>query len=119
MKLANALFALTALFASAAVNAAPLPAGHPAPSAADAQGLPELTQTGKVVSTLDAKEYTYIEVAQDKKTIWLAAPATQLKKDTVIRFEDGAVMTNFRSKLLNRTFDSVMFVNRVVVANKK
>ncbi len=117
MKLATALFALTALVATATVNAAPQP-GHPSP-AIDAQQLPALTQTGKVVSTIDAKEYTYIEVAQDKKTFWLAAPAIKLKKDTVIRFEDGAVMNNFHSKVLNRTFDSVMFVNRVVAGNAK
>ncbi|HJV85362.1 MAG TPA: hypothetical protein VJ698_07775 [Noviherbaspirillum sp.] len=116
MKLAAALFALTALVSSAAVTASPLPPGHPAASASDTQNLPALTQTGKVVSTIDAKEYTYIEVAQDKKTLWLAAPAIKLKKDAVIRFEDGAVMTNFHSKLLNRTFDAVMFVNRVVEA---
>lgn len=79
----------------------------------------EMTQKGKVVSSINANEYTYIEVAQNGKTIWIAAPLVQVKKDNVIRFEDGAVMSNFRSKLLNRTFPSVMFVNQVVVTKEK
>lgn len=121
MKSISALFALIALAASVSTHAAP-PAGHPSPAAAsDMMKLPqgvsdaELTQKGKVVSTINANEYTYIEVAQGKNTVWLAAPTIALKKDNMIRFEDGAVMTNFRSKLLNRTFPSVMFVNRVMV----
>jgi hypothetical protein len=117
MKSIAVLFALAAFAAS--VHAAP-PAGHPSPAAGtmmppQAVSDAELTQKGKVVSTIDATEYTYIEVAQGKNTVWLAAPAIALKKGSMIRFEDGAVMTNFRSKLLNRTFPSVMFVNRVVV----
>lgn len=125
MKFTTALFALTALIASAAVTAAP-PPNHPTPAAAaDMMHLPksmadtELTQKGKVISSIDANEYTYIEVAQGKKTLWIAAPTSKVKKDNVIRFEDGAVMSNFHSKLLNRTFENVMFVSRVVVSKEK
>jgi len=125
MKSVSALCALAALSMSVAAHAAP-PPGHPTPAAAaDMMKLPkntadaDLSQKGKVISTLNANEYTYIEVAQGKNTLWLAAPTSDVKKDNVVRFEDGAVMTNFRSKLLNRTFPSVMFVNRVVVTNEK
>ncbi|HYD95542.1 MAG TPA: hypothetical protein VEC01_09485 [Noviherbaspirillum sp.] len=125
MKPISALFALAALLASVSAHAAP-PAGHPSPAAAaDMMQLPhgsadaDLTQKGKVVSVIDANEYTYIEVLQGKNTLWIAAPKIEVKKNSMIRFEDGAVMTNFRSKLLNRTFPSVMFVNRVVAANDK
>lgn len=121
MKSISALFALAALVASVSAHAAP-PSGHPSPAnAAEILQLPDaaLTQKGKVISSLDANEYTYIEVAQGKETLWLAAPTVAVKKNAVVRFEDGAVMTNFRSKLLNRTFASVMFVSRVVVTNEK
>lgn len=122
MKSLLALLALTSAFASSAALSAP-PPGHPSPAkAADMMNLPkdgEMTQKGKVVSSINANEYTYIEVAQNGKTIWIAAPLVQVKKDNVIRFEDGAVMSNFRSKLLNRTFPSVMFVNQVVVTKEK
>lgn len=123
MKSLTALIALATLSMSAAF-AAP-PAGHPTPAAAAGMMSPapisdaELTQKGKVLSTTDANEYTYIEVAQGNQTTWLAAQKLALKKGDQIRFDNGAVMTNFYSKLLKRTFPSVMFVNRVVVSNEK
>jgi hypothetical protein len=119
----KSLFAVLALALAASSALAGQPPGHPSPAAAaDMLNLPKdaaLTQKGKVVSSINANEYTYIEVAQAGKTLWIAAPLVQVKKDSVIRFEDGAVMTNFRSKLLNRVFPSVMFVNKVVVTNEK
>lgn len=121
MKSLTALAALATLSMSAAV-AAP-PAGHPTPAAAvSMMGMApdvELTQKGKVLSTTDANEYTYIEVEQGGKTTWLAAQKQPLKKGDTIRFDSGSVMTNFYSKLLKRTFPSVTFVNRVVVSNAK
>ncbi len=83
--------------------------GHPAmPGAPSAASLPN---QGKVVSIIDASIYTYIEVSQGDKTIWLAAPAVALKKDDNIRFSDGMEMKDFHSKTLDRTFPSIIFVN--------
>jgi hypothetical protein len=119
MKTIALILASAAAIASSTAFAAP-PAGHPTPTAAAGMmGLPavsdnELTRRGKVVQTIDANEYTYIEVSQGKDTLWLAAPLIKLKKNENIRFDDGAVMVNFYSKLLKRTFPSVMFVNRVL-----
>ena len=79
----------------------------------------KLTQKAKVLSSINAKEYTYLEVTQNKKTLWLAGATVAVKKDEVIRFDDGMIMTNFHSKTLNRTVPSVTFVNRVVVTNEK
>lgn len=102
--------------------AQPLPPGHPPMGAAkEGKGAAEaaLSQKAKVLSTIDAAGYTYLEVMQNKKTIWLAGPKVVAKKGDVIRFDDGMVMTNFESKTLKRTFPSVTFVNRVVVTNEK
>lgn len=107
--------ALCALLLTAGVQAAP-PAGHGAAAPA-AQA--ELPYKGKVLSTIDTGQYTYIEVLQDKKTLWLAAPAIALKKDAIIRFDDGAEMNNFHSKTLNRTFPSVRFVSGVALSKEK
>jgi len=123
MNLATARLALSALLAACAGSAvAGPPPGHPSPdTAAQMMKLPpvsdsELTRTGTVVQAIDANEYTYIEVSIDKGSTWLAAPLVALGKGDRIRFDDGAVMNNFYSKLLKRTFPSVMFVNRVKVA---
>ncbi len=116
MKSLPAMLAL-AVF-SAAAGAQSLPSGHPSVNPAAAgkgAAAAQLPQQGKVISTIAAPPYVYIEVAQDKKTLWLAANAVPVKKGDLIRFDDGMVMTNFHSKTLNRTFPSVLFVNQVVV----
>ena len=77
----------------------------------------ELSRKGKILSSLDAGMYTYIELTENGKTIWIAAPTIQVKKGDTIRFSEGAVMSNYYSKSLNRTFESVIFVGRAAVAN--
>ena len=99
-----------------------LPAGHPSLDVGKmAQAVPglTLTQKGQVLSAMDVPQYTYIEVMQDNKTRWLAAPTVVVKKGDTIQFDDGNIMTNFNSKTLNRTFPSITFVVRVVIANEK
>lgn len=120
MKSFSLLLALALVSSVAAAQS--LPAGHP-PMATkgEAKGLPDaqLPQKAKVLSTIDAAGYTYLEVTQNKKTLWLAGTKVAAKKGDVIRFDDGMVMTNFNSKALNRTFPKVTFVSRVVVTKEK
>jgi len=69
-----------------------------------------------VVSTVDSGGYTYIEAKQSDKTVWLAGPQTAVKKGDKIRYaNDGAVMTNFYSKTLNREFAEILFVGEVQI----
>ena len=77
----------------------------------------ELSRNGKVLSSLDAGMYTYIELTEKGKTIWIAAPTIKVKNGDTIRFSGGAVMSNYFSKNLNRTFESVIFVGKAVVSN--
>lgn len=74
---------------------------------------------GKVVSSINTDMYVYVEVAQDGKNVWIAGPMVALKPGNLVRYDDGAMMTNFYSKQLQRTFPSVMFVQRVVVTAEK
>lgn len=117
----KSLFLLLALavFSASAVAAAP-PAGHPAVDT-KGQGAPaaQLPQKAKVLNVIDVPQYTYLEVTQNNKTLWLAAVTVAAKKGDVIRFDDGMAMTNFHSKSLNRTFPSITFVNRVAVTKEK
>ena len=113
---------LLPLFLCVATAVAAPPPGHPSPAEArdilmpdkppPAAGLPNV---GKVLSTMDANEFSYIEVERDGKVEWIAAPKMVLKPGSTIRWEEGAVMNNFFSKLLQRTFPSVMFVGHVAV----
>ena len=72
---------------------------------------------GKVLSTLDAPGYTYLELANTEKRFWIAAPTTRVKVGDRVRFEQSLVMKNFNSKTLNRTFDQIIFVNSATIVN--
>ena len=118
-----ALILLACLAASA--SAAP-PPGHPSPAQAREMLMPDkpakaadLPNAGKVVSAMDANEFTYIEVDRGNNRIeWIAAQKMPIKAGSTIRYEEGAIMSNFYSKLLKRTFPSVMFVNDVIVTDE-
>jgi hypothetical protein len=79
-----------------------------------------LAHEGKVLSSIDASKYTYIELTENGKNVWIAAveaAVKKVKKGDTVRFSDGAVMSNFSSKSLNRTFASVMFVGKAEIAS--
>jgi hypothetical protein len=80
-----------------------------------AAGMP--ANEGKVLSTLDAPGYTYMELANTEKRFWIAAPTTRVKVGDRVRFEQSMVMKNFNSKTLNRTFDQIIFVNSAAILN--
>ena len=64
---------------------------------------------GKVIDVLNAGEYTYIQVSENGKKLWVAAMSTKVDKGDEIEFADAPAFTNFQSKILNRTFDSLIF----------
>ena len=114
-------FLLPLAICAATAVAAP-PPGHPSPAEARDLLMPdkapapsELPNRGRVVAAIDANEFTYIEVERDGRREWIAAPKMAVKPGVTLRWEDGSVMTNFYSKLLKRTFASVMFVGFVAV----
>jgi len=115
--------ALCALLLAGSIPAvAAPPPGHPSP--ADAYRMMQSTIPGRtvapahlaeVVSAIDANEYTYVEVREGDRTRWIAGPKTALARGDTVRFDDGVVMTDFYSKLLQRTFPTVMFVSNFLV----
>jgi hypothetical protein len=110
------LFALLALFAFAGNAVAELKPNPPkAPRAAGAN---KYENSGKVLDVIDTSMYTYMQVSGDKGTVWLAASKTNVKKGQSISYPAGVVMTNFASKSLNRTFDSIVFLDKVEVLKK-
>jgi len=65
--------------------------------------------SGKVVETMSSGGYTYALIEQGDKKTWVAVPQTKITKGQTITFLPGAEMTNFQSKTLNRTFDTIIF----------
>ena len=70
---------------------------------------------GKVVEKQDASIYTYVRLDDGAgRKIWAAVPQTQLEIGEEIALKGGSVMTNFNSKTLNRTFESIIFASGLV-----
>ncbi len=65
--------------------------------------------SGKVVETMDSGGYSYVCLEKKGKKSWVAVPQTKITKGTTMSFQPGMVMTNFKSKTLNRTFDKIVF----------
>jgi hypothetical protein len=70
---------------------------------------------GKVLEVDNNSMYTYMQVQTDKGPIWIAASKTTVAKGANISFPDGAVMTNFHSKSMNKTFDTIIFLDKIEV----
>lgn len=70
---------------------------------------------GVVLTTLNAANYTYVEVESNGKKHWAAAPQTEVKVGDVVSIPPGSMMYNFQSKSLNKTFDEILFAGGIVV----
>jgi len=97
-----------------------LPAGHPvAGNKAKPKGMAAMfgsaggemaeNLSGKVVETMDAGGYTYINLEKNGKQTWAAVPTMKVTVGEEMELQPGAVMKNFTSKSMNKTFDSVVF----------
>ncbi|BDV42251.1 lipoprotein [Geotalea uraniireducens] len=73
---------------------------------------------GKVISTMDAAGYTYLEVEENGQKLWVAVMQTKVNKGDVVEFPDSPPMQNFHSKTLNRTFDKIIFAPGIRIAGK-
>lgn len=69
---------------------------------------------GKVVETVDAGGYTYVNLEKDGKNTWVALPVTKVTVGQELKVLPGGEMPNFTSKTLNRTFDKIIFSGGLV-----
>jgi hypothetical protein len=65
--------------------------------------------SGKVVETMNSGAYTYILLEKNGNKTWAAVPHMKVEKGQKISLLPGALMENFRSSTLNRTFDKIYF----------
>lgn len=74
----------------------------------------ELTgNTGQVLSVIQVPGYTYAEVRNNGRNLWIAGNPTEVEEGEIISWSDAAMMRNFQSKTLNRTFDELLFVSAI------
>ena len=78
---------------------------------------PALPNEGIVKQLLHTEMYSYIEVLNQGRLIWIAGPKTDLPINSHIRYSKGVYMTNFFSKELQRPFPEVTFVSRIEIVD--
>ena len=78
-----------------------------------------LPNHGVIRQIIHTNLYSYIEVEQKNGTQWLAAPKSGLKVNDQVRFSRGLTMTNFHSRILQRDFPSILFVERIEKITEK
>jgi hypothetical protein len=66
-----------------------------------------------VKEAIQAGEYTYLKVTEDDAEKWLAAPACVPIVGATYYYKGGTEMKNFQSKQLNKTFESVYFIDNL------
>jgi hypothetical protein len=94
--------------------AAPAPAveaaAAPAPAAPSAPGG---ALHGVVRETMNSGGYTYVRVESGATSTWVAVPVTSVAVGDVVDVPPGNEMPNFRSRTLNRTFETITFASEL------
>ena len=109
MKKAILLLLTMALFGcdqSAETPAAPVSQAAPAAQAENAI-------TGMVLEAIAVDSYTYLRLDVQGTETWVASSPTMAVEGDMVKFSGAMEMTNFQSKTLDRTFDSILFVSGV------
>ena len=69
--------------------------------------------SGKVVEAMEAGGYSYFALEKEGKKTWVAVTKCAGKVGDVMTFKQGSEMKNFKSKALDRTFESIIFSDGV------
>ncbi|TNF53333.1 DNA-binding protein [bacterium] len=70
--------------------------------------------SGKVVETMNSGGYSYVNIEKNGKKIWVAVTQIKVEVGQNISFKPGMTMKNFKSKTLNRTFETIVFSSGVI-----
>ena len=67
---------------------------------------------GEVVSVKHGAGYTYLEIKEKTDlTFWVALERVDVKIGDYVMFQKQMIAKNFKSTVLNRTFDEIMFAS--------
>ena len=72
------------------------------------------TIDGKISNIINVPGYTYVEVETGNDKVWAAVPSTSVNIGKEVSFSTGTPMQNFYSKTLQREFDVIYFVDRLI-----
>lgn len=86
-------------------------------SSNQAQASASQNTSGTVLETMDSGGYTYMKVDTGAGQPWVAIPKSSISVGQKVTYLPGAVMKNFASKTLDRTFDAIIFSGGLAGAN--
>lgn len=69
------------------------------------------SRSGEVIDKIDAGSYSYLQLKENDQIYWAAVPTMKIENGEQIFFSEYMEMKNFKSETLERTFESVLFVN--------
>lgn len=72
--------------------------------------------TVTVEDFINTSNYTYIKVKENGNDYWIAVTKMDVKKGETLYFAKSMEMKNFHSTELNKTFDSVLFVDGIATS---
>ena len=70
--------------------------------------------TAVVQEVIQATSYTYLKVKEADSEFWIAITKREIEAGETISFSGALEMKNFQSKDLQRTFEKIYFVARIV-----
>jgi len=71
------------------------------------------THVVEVVDHSNASNYTYMKVKENDNEYWIAVPQMAVENGDILFYTKSMEMKNFHSESLNKTFDSVLFVDDI------
>lgn len=80
---------------------------------------PESSFSGVVLETTNASRYTYVQINTGTETIWAAGPVFEVKVGDRVTVEGGMVAKNFKSKTLNRSFESLCLAASITPSGRR
>ena len=104
----KALLAFCMLF----LTTSALAVGEGMPTQADAGVV-----KGEVLEVINVENFTYLRLDTHAGEIWTAVISAPVKKGNVVAIKDAIVMKDFESKILKRTFPTILFGNLVGAPN--
>jgi len=66
-----------------------------------------------VKEVIQVSEYTYLKVIENRSELWLATPPINAEIGETYYYDGGFEMKNFKSKELDKTFESIIFLEAI------
>ncbi len=67
----------------------------------------------EIKEVLDGTQYIYFKAIEDDEEYWYATMKTEIKVGETYYYKDPLEMPNFTSKELNKTFETIYFLNNI------